>query len=280
MTATLTVSLPSFGTAPGGDWRGLLVLARAAEDAGVDRLVVSDHVVLGPNVDQYPWGRFPTASDGEWLDPLSVLSAVAAVTTRVRLGTSVLIAPLRPAAVLAKTVATLDQLSGGRVDLGVGTGWQREEYEAVGADFDRRGELLTSTIAECRALWEGRVPDVWCEPRPVQARVPVWFSGTLHARNVRRVVELGDGWIPVGGPTADDIGRDVGVLRDAFIAAGRDPSELRLQASTRHLDAIPALVAAGATTINVFLRQFYDNDPGTARAALDTVVAAFRSLAD
>jgi probable F420-dependent oxidoreductase len=224
-------------------------------------LIVSDHVVLGPDVADYPWGTFPTGPDGAWLEPLTVLTAVAAVTSRVRLATGILIAPLRPAAVLAKTVATLDQLSGGRVDLGVGTGWQRAEYDAVGLDFDRRGTLLTETMTTCRALWEGRVPDVYCEPRPVQTRLPVWFSGTLHDRNVARIVELGDGWIPIMGASVDEIRAGAARLRDAFAAAGRDPAEFRVQASARDLDAISALAEADVTTIVLFAR-LTDGDLG------------------
>jgi alkanesulfonate monooxygenase SsuD/methylene tetrahydromethanopterin reductase-like flavin-dependent oxidoreductase (luciferase family) len=185
---------------------------------------------------------------------LTVLTAVAAVTTSVRLATSILIAPLRPAPVLAKMAATIDRLSNGRLDLGVGTGWQREEYDAAGLDFARRGELLTETITTCRALWEGRVPDVYCEPRPVQARLPVWFSGTLTPRNVRRIVELGDGWIPVTTASVDDIKSGRELLRAAFGDAGRDPDSLGVQAGARSLDLIPALAAAGVTTVNVFLR--------------------------
>jgi alkanesulfonate monooxygenase SsuD/methylene tetrahydromethanopterin reductase-like flavin-dependent oxidoreductase (luciferase family) len=138
----LSVGVPNFGPWCAGDWGALLDVARAAEAAGVDRLVVTDHVVLGPHLDAYAWGRFPTAPDGPWLEPLTVLTAMAGVTRAVRLSTGILIAPLRPAAVLAKTVATLDVLSGGRVDLGVGVGWQREEYDALGLDFDDRGRLL------------------------------------------------------------------------------------------------------------------------------------------
>lgn len=259
MKPELTVSLPTFGGgAPDGGWRGVLDMARAAEDAGVDRVVVSDHVILGPNVADYPWGTFPTGPDGHWLEPLTTLAAIAAVTERVRLGTSILIAPLRPAAVLAKTVATLDHLSGGRLDLGVGTGWQREEYDAVGLDFAQRGQLLTDTITRCRALWNGEVRDVNCEPRPLQTRLPVWFSGTLHERNVRRIVELGDGWIPVGAPPADEIASGIATLRAAFEAAGRDPAELRVQASARTLDRVPELAAAGVTSITLFLRLIDD----------------------
>jgi len=127
---TLSIGLPNFGSWIGAEWSGLLDLARAADEAGVDRIIVNDHVVIGRNTDAYVWGRFPTGPDAPWLEPFTCLAAIAAVTSQVRLGTGIVIAPLRPAVVLAKTVATLDVLSGGRVDLGVGVGWQKEEYDA------------------------------------------------------------------------------------------------------------------------------------------------------
>jgi alkanesulfonate monooxygenase SsuD/methylene tetrahydromethanopterin reductase-like flavin-dependent oxidoreductase (luciferase family) len=155
---TLTLQLPSGVMADGlfaRDPRALQDLARAAEGAGADRLVVVDHVVMGQHAtEQYVWAQrpFPPADSG-FLEPLTTLAALATVTSTVRLSTRILIAPLRPAALLAKTVATLDVLSGGRAELGVGVGWQREEYDAEGLDWAARGSLLTDTIAACRALW-------------------------------------------------------------------------------------------------------------------------------
>src|SRR5207253_3110283 len=109
----------------GGDWRGLADVARQAEDAGVDRIVLSDHVVMGRNTHEYKWGRFPQPPDAPWLEPLTILAAMAAVTSSIRLATGILIAPLRPAALLAKTAATIDVLSGGRLDPRGGTGRHR-----------------------------------------------------------------------------------------------------------------------------------------------------------
>ena len=132
-TPTLTLQLPtyaSYGSWLSDDWRRLIDLAVVAEDEGVDRLVHVDHVVMGNNTQQYEWGNFDIPPDAPWLECLTVLAAVAAVTSRVRLSTRILIAPMRPAALLAKTAATIDQISGGRLDLGVGTGWQKEEFEA------------------------------------------------------------------------------------------------------------------------------------------------------
>jgi probable F420-dependent oxidoreductase len=255
MGATLSLGLPNFGEWFGRDWSLLLDLAGAADDAGVDRLVVTDHVLMGRNTDAYVWGRFPTPPDGPWLEPLTCLSAVAGATERVRLATGIIIAPLRPAPVLAKSVATLDVLSGGRVDLGVGVGWQREEYDAAGLDFDRRGRLLDDTIAACRELWS-RLPasyssptvtfdDVFCSPQPLQPRLPVWFSGTFNARTRRRVLELGDGWIPIMGATLDDIRAGATELR-----AGTD-RPIEVQAPVRSMDDVAGLREAGVTNIYI-----------------------------
>lgn len=292
---TLSVGIPTFGTRPDDGWRHLLDVARAADDAGIDRLVISDHVVLGPRTADYPWGTFPTGPEADWLEPLTLMAALAAVTTRVRFLTGVLVAPLRPAALLAKTVATLDVLSGGRVDLGVGTGWQPEEFTALGVPFADRGALLTAAVEQCRALWTGRpVPvtgaegettEVWCAPVPVQDPLPVWFSGTLTTRNVDRIVRLGDGWIPIMGTDVDGLRAGTERLADAARAAGRDPAHIAVRASlptvrgadgradlAATIDAAPALVAAGATDLHVSLRAL---DPeGTRTAATFATLAA------
>ncbi len=266
MSPRLHLTLPSFGGWAAGDWGRVLDLARAADEAGIDGVVVPDHVAIGPRTDRYPAGPFPLPDDAPWLEPLTVLTAVAAVTTRVRLGTGVLIAPVRPAVVLAKAVATLDVLSGGRVDLGVGTGWQREELEAAGVPWSERGARLTDGIAACRALWEADGPvsvdlptvafsEVRSEPRPVQRPLPVLFSGTLHEPNVRRIVDLGDGWIPIMGATRHDIEEGVGRLRTAYGLAGRDHATLRVRApADASLETVPALLAAGATDVYVNAR--------------------------
>lgn len=266
MARTL-LTLPTFGSWAGADWGRVLDLARRAEAAGIDGVVVPDHVAIGPRTDRYPAGPFPLPVDAPWLEPLQALTAVAAVTERLRLATGVLVAPVRPAVVLAKSVATLDVLSGGRVDLGVGTGWQREELEAAGVPWAERGARLTDAVTACRALWEAdgpvtldlptvRLDRVRSRPAPVQGRVPVLFSGTLHARNVRRIVELGDGWIPFMGEGLDGVAAGVATLRAALAAAGRDPAGLVVRAPVAvDLSDAAALVAAGVTDLVVGLRH-------------------------
>lgn len=279
----------------------MLDLARSTEDAGVDRLIVSDHVVMGYNVHEYSWGPFPQTPETPWLEPLSLLSALAAVTSSIRLATNIVIAPLRPGALLAKTVATLDVVSGGRVDLGVGTGWQREEYIAEGLDFDKRGQLLTDTIAACRALWENTPSDlesptlsfrqIVCLPKPLQSRLPVWFAGVLHRRNVSRIVELGDGWIPIMGATLDEVRAGVDLLRREFHDAGRSPDQLVARMPIRvcrnhdgALDPaatvaqVPEMLASGVSDFQVGLLSVTKNaeDPD---AALRSLVNAFGDAA-
>jgi probable F420-dependent oxidoreductase len=289
---TLTVGLANFGaTYPPGEWRRFVDLGRAADDARIDRIVLVDHVVMGPHPENYLWGKFPVPPDAPWLEPLTMLAAIAAVTTRVRLATGILIAPLRPPAFLAKQVATLDQLSGGRVDLGVGTGWQREEYDAQGISFENRGQLLDDAIAACRVLWRDTpasfesptlsFDDIYCEPKPVQSGgVPIWVAGTLHARNLARVVDHGNGWIPIMGETVEGIAEGARRIRDAFAAAGRDPLALQVRAPLRiapdadgrpdlaaSMASVPELVDAGATDVIVTLRAFA-RDAAAAPAAM------------
>ncbi len=215
----LSVGLRNFARPGEGDWSGLLERAVLLDRLDVDRLVVSDHVVLGEDLSAYgdpaagglAGGRQPTGPDGHWLEPLTVLSFVAARTERVRLGTNILLAALRRPVVLAKTAATLDVLSGGRLDLGVGVGWQEAEYRAAGLDFRARGALLDESLALCRSYWSGDPvpvgqPPVTVRSSPVPPEpggVAVWVSGSVHRRVVERTARFGSGWIPWGEALGD-----------------------------------------------------------------------------
>lgn len=292
---TLTVGLPNFGSYFGDDWSGLLTAARSAEDAGIHRVVINDHVVMGRNTGAYTWGRFPVPPEAPWLEPLTTLTAIAAATSTVRLSTGVLIAPLRSAPLLAKTAATVDVLSGGRLDLGVGVGWQKEEYEAAGISFADRGQLLTDTMGACRALWSSlpatfssstvHFEEIFCSPQPLQPRLPVWFGGSMNARNLGRIVELGDGWIVIMGADLDYIrngasllraslqpGREVEVQAPASVVRGPDGSP-DLAAT---MQAVPLLVEAGVTDVYVNI-QAISREPTTAAAAMKAAAAEFES---
>ncbi|MBK7948463.1 MAG: TIGR03619 family F420-dependent LLM class oxidoreductase [Deltaproteobacteria bacterium] len=279
---TLSVTLTTYG--PGlADPAGvaqLLEQARMAESAGVDRLLLTDHVVMGERTDLYPWGPFPFPPDTPWLEPLTLIAALSAVTTRIRFSTKILIAPLRPAPLLAKTLATLDVLSNGRMEIGVATGWQREELDASNVEWARRGRILTDTMAACRVLWRDAPGSfssesfsferIWCRPRPIQPDgIPIWFAGSLHARNLERIASLGDGWIPAPYSALEPFRADVVRVREAFARAGRDPSRLGIQGDLdavagadgrpdlrASLAAVPDWARAGATTVNVVLSLF------------------------
>lgn len=237
----LSMGIPSFSAEAPPNWEHLTDWAQLLEGCGFDRLLVSEHIAFGMNMDAYAdpktggtkGGRQPTGPDGHWLEPLTTLTYLAARTQRIRLGTNILLAALRPAAVLAKTLATMDVLSGGRIDLGVGVGWQREEYDAAGVDFDRRGAILDQTLQVCQRLWqENEVtyasPELSFErihqmPKPGQpGGVPIWVSGTVNRAVARRLARFGKGWIP-WGEDARDIADGIARMRVAVERAGGDP---------------------------------------------------------
>lgn len=288
---SLSLSLRNFAAEDPGSWEPLLRRARAADDAGVDRVVVADHVVFGERLDDYgrpelggaEGGRQPTGPDGHWLEPLTVLTVIGAQTRRVRLMTGILLAPLRTPAVLAKQASTIDVLTGGRLDLGVGVGWQDAEYDANGLSFRDRGRLLDRTLEICQRLWrdgsaaydDGEVAfeRIHQMPKPVRpGGVPIWVSGrSTNARVVERVARYGAGWIP-WGDDARDPRPGIDRMRAALAAAGRDPGALQVTASLpSDLDAVRDLAAAGVTDFRV-AQRVEDDD-------LAALVTAFRASA-
>ena len=294
----LTVGLRNFAATPPADWRHLLDQARAANDAGVDRVFVSDHVAFGRDLGGYAdpgrggvtGGRQPTGPDGDWLEALTVLAAMAAVTRRVKLATNVLVAPLRPAVVLAKTAATIDVLSAGRFELGVGIGWQEAEYRAAGVDFARRGRILDQTLEACRQLWTANetnlagddfeLAGIHMMPKPVRATgVPVWIGGRARAVVARRLARYGSGWIPWGATPATFLD-DVAEMRRLVGAEGGDPDAIQIayplvnaflpagavDYATMFAD-VPKLAAAGVTDFRTLLRVPQDYDAARAMLA-------------
>jgi probable F420-dependent oxidoreductase len=289
------------------DWRYVVDRAVAAEEAGVDRVVVSDHVVFGEDLEAYGkpelggivGGRQPTGPDGCWLEPLTSLAVIAGATSRVRLCTGVLLAALRRPAVLAKSAATLDVLSGGRLDLGVGIGWQREEYEAAGLDFGGRGRLLDHTLEVCDRLWrdtratyesdELRFDGIHMMPKPVSPDgVPIWISGTLNDRVIARLARFGAGWIPWGADLAD-LGASIPRMREGVAALDREPDGIGVVGSilpapdeAGRIDAaaamasVPGLVAAGVTDVRLFMAM--PASTGALAEKLTPLVAAFHDV--
>jgi probable F420-dependent oxidoreductase len=197
--------LPMYG--PVGTRDNVLAFARRIEALGYDSLWASDHVVLPHRMTTpYPYsptGQFPLAPDVPFLEPLTTLALVAGVTERVLLGTSILVLPHRNPVLAAKMCATIDHLSGGRVVLGVGVGWMREEIELLGGSYDERGAWSDEALTLMRACWReqrtahrGRFfsfDAVGAFPKPVRGDIPILIGGHTP-RALRRVVQHGDGW--------------------------------------------------------------------------------------
>jgi len=221
--------------------------AREAERLGVESLVLPEHVVLAVDyTSRYPYsrsGRVPLAADCVMPDPLDTLAYVAGITTTLGLSTGLLVLPLHHPLALAKRAATVDRLSGGRLRLGVGLGWMREEIEAGGVDFASRGERADETIDAVRALWsadsqrgahfEGRhfaFTGVQSFPRPAQAGgVPIEVGGTSPAA-IRRAAPRGEWLLPLGLRFVREAARR-GARADDTIAAGRDPAGVEVTLS-------------------------------------------------
>jgi probable F420-dependent oxidoreductase len=225
------------GTDPGAmrDW------ARTAEAAGFDHLMAYDHV-LGASGELYPdgVGAFPTApytQEHTFHEVLVLFGHLAAVTERIELVTSVLVLPQRPAALVAKQVATIDLLSAGRLRLAVGVGWSWAEYEGLGVDFATREERLEEQIEVMRLLWteplvtfHGRfhhLDRVGINPLPTRP-ISVWIGSGASPRALSRVVRCADGWMPLLLPGLDrvDLAEAVARLRAMAEEAGRDPASL------------------------------------------------------
>jgi probable F420-dependent oxidoreductase len=304
--AQLSTGLRTFAAEDPGDWSFLVEFARAADEAGIDRLVLSDHVAFGENLDAYGdpanggsrGGKQPTGPDGSWLDPITTIAHLTAVTSRVRFATNILIAALRRPVVLAKMAATIDVLSRGRLDIGVGVGWQREEYEAAGLSFEGRGQLLNHTIEVCQALWREQTASYDSDelsfshihqmPKPTQpGGVPIWVSGTVNGRSMDRLTRYGSGWIPWGDDAADVAG-GIARMQAAVADRGRDPGEIgvvgnlaAVRDSDKNVDlaqtmaAVPALREAGVTDFRIAVPV--PSGQAALTDYLGEVVAAFRS---
>lgn len=274
---------------PEPDVGDLVRFAVEAERAGIDGVMVSEHIVLGPsaNAAGRPANPRDYAMPGNqdpampWPSPVVLLSAIAAVTRRLRLVAGAIISPLRHPLALAKELATLDRLSQGRLVVLPTVSWHADEYAALGVPFRRRGELLDEQLAIWQRAWSGspvsfdgrhyRFGQVWIEPQPYRPGGPaLWFGGSsVHRALVDRMVRYGSGFNPLGQP--DDAG--LARLARALTAAGRNPGEIEYVGGTRGvfagpdrpadldqaLAAIPAQVARGFTTICVKPSQFIDD---------------------
>jgi len=191
--------------------RELTRIVSEGERLGYDYCTISDHVAIPRDMaKKYPYsdtGEFRRPAD-ERNEQLTEVAFVAAKTAKLRLVTSVTVVPHRPPVLTAKVLSTIDVLSEGRLTWGIGVGWCREEFEAIGAEpFDERGAVTDETIAVCRELWAKENPsfngkyakysNIFFEPKPIQRRIPIWVGGESGPA-MRRTARLGDAWYPIG----------------------------------------------------------------------------------
>ena len=223
------------------------IIARKGEEFGFDTLLTGDHILVPKNISSvYPYtegGEFPGSGSGESMEQITLLSYIAGQTSKIRLVTSVLIVPHRNPLIAAKSLATLDLLSGGRLVVGVGVGWMREEFQALGLPpFEERGAVTDEYIRAFKVLWteddphfEGKYisfDDISFLPKPVQKpHPPIWVGGESRPA-LRRTAELADGWYPLGSNPTFPMGTPeqlkAGLKRLAGYAErfGRDPSTI------------------------------------------------------
>lgn len=232
----------AFASSVAIDGSSALELCRVAEHAGFESLWGGEHVVLPSQIDSpYPYradGKIPAENDTPIPDPLIWLAFAAAAAPTLRLGTCILIVPQRNPLVLAKELATLDVLSGGRVELGLGVGWLKEEFEALGVPWERRGARNDEYVAAMRALWAGPevefhgefvdFPPVTCSPRPVHGSIPVIVGGDTDVA-IRRAARLADGYFP-GEGDVDRLAALMTRVRAAAEKHGRDPASIEISA--------------------------------------------------
>lgn len=302
----LSMVLKTFSAEDPGGWSQLFANAKAADAAGIDRVVVSDHVVFGERLEEYSkpevggaaGAKQPTGPDGHWLEPITTLSVIAGMTTKVRLGTNIVIAALRRPVVFAKSTSTLDVLSGGRLDLGVGVGWQSEEYDAAGLSFEGRGKLLDHTLEVSQTLWREQrasfsspllsFENIHMMPKPLQAGgVPFWIAGTLRGSTIKRIARFGAGWIP-WGPDAANLTESIPHLKEELEKLGRNSDDLQIVGSLpmvkgadgqmdpdRTMEKLEPLVKAGVTDFRGALTMTLRAED--AEEKLRAVVKAFRA---
>ena len=254
----------------GPDRGAVKAIAQTAENLGYSHLLAYDHV-LGASVRKRPDFRGPYTSDSLFHEVFVLFGFLAGITERLELVSGVIILPQRQTVLVAKQAAEVDLLSGGRLRLGVGVGWNEVEYTGLNENFRNRGRRCEEQIAVMRALWtqevidyEGRwhrIPDAGINPLPVQRPIPIWIGGYVAA-TMDRIGRIGDGWFPqsqVGEFPGAKVEVDLEHIERAARAAGRDPAAIGMEARIR-LDRIPrdtwgavteAWRALGATHLSV-----------------------------
>ena len=241
----------AFASSVGNDPQSALEMCRTAEAAGFDSVWGGEHVVRPDRIESpYPYtedGVMPGEDDTLIPDPLIWLAYVAAAAPTLRLGTCILIVPQHNPVVLAKELATLDHLSGGRLELGLGVGWMREEFEVLGIPWERRGARNDEYVAAMQALWAGPHAEyhgefvdfepATCSPRPVHGSIPILVGGDTPAA-IRRAARMADGYFP-GSTDPGVLARLIQEVRIAAEGQDRDPDSIAIHSIFAHQIADP-----------------------------------------
>jgi probable F420-dependent oxidoreductase len=279
---TPRIGLHALGIGTGARREVIDALARAAEDAGFARLWAGEHVVMvDRSASPYPYnddGAIPIPPDADWLDPFGCLSFVAAASRTISLATGVLLLPEHNPVLVAKQAATLDLLSGGRFALGVGIGWSREEFDALGVPFVGRAARTVEYVAAIRALWREDAASFRGEfvsfdsvrvyPKPPRDRsMPIVFGGNSDPALSRAAVH-GDGWYGFNLRDVAEAGGCAADLRARRQEAGLDPAAFDVAASILDCDpgALPDLARAGVDEL-----VLVEEPPGDAAAVSDWI---------
>ncbi|HEY3654719.1 MAG TPA: TIGR03619 family F420-dependent LLM class oxidoreductase [Steroidobacteraceae bacterium] len=284
-----------------GNIAPVLDLIVSADKMGLDSVSLAEHVVMGTrDLGDYPYA--PNADERvkqftertDFFEPIVLLTQIGAMTQNIRLSTGVLLASLRPAALLAKQLATLDVLTGGRVDLSIGVGWQRTEYEATQIPWEGRYGRLFETARACKILWT-QAPasfvgkhmsfnDIYCLPFPIQPGGPPLMVGVGPSDlNVERMAQWADGWTPLGLPL-EVVAKTLSRIKTRMEEIGRDPTSFRLRlppipvinAGKLDIDAtfagIPELAHVGCTEVDIHISGFC-NGPENFASVLKSYIA-------
>ena len=220
-------------------------IAKMADRAGLYGIALGEHVALSNDLTNYPYAgglAYGDAGRKPYLEPAVLHGSIAAVTSRIRLSNCIMLAPLRPAVLLAKQLTTIDIISGGRCEPCFGTGWSRDEYASLNVDYDKRRRILRDNIAACRALWENQpasfasetvsFSELYQMPQPVQKRIPIILGVKANEKNAALVADLCDGWEagPDDGASLEKLREGSQIYREAFARAGRNPDDLIVRA--------------------------------------------------
>jgi probable F420-dependent oxidoreductase len=258
----------------GNDVQAIRDYAQTAEGLGYDYLLVYDHV-LGAHPERTPKLTGPYTWEHPFHEPMVFFGFLAAATTRLGLVTGILILPQRQTALVAKQTAEVDVLSGGRLRLGIGIGWNYVEYEALGEDFKTRGRRSEEQVALLRKLWTAPlvthrsahhvIDNAGLNPLPIQRPIPIWFGGAADAV-LERAARIGDGWMPAGRLPDDRMKGYLGQLDRHLAAAGRDRKQFGID---------PWISVAGIGRDEVRRRVESWRALGATHLALDTMRAGF-----